>query len=95
VRVVVEELVVLHNSKACVDEHTADQLLLYMALAAGKSQIVCAPRGAASSLHIETVMKIVSDMCDVRFEIEAFRTEEGEGSAPGLDCRLISCTGML
>jgi RNA 3'-terminal phosphate cyclase len=96
VRVVVEELVVLHNSKACVDEHTADQLLLYMALAAGKSQIICAPRGAASSLHIETVMKIVSDMCDVRFEIEDLRTEEeGESGAPGLGCRLISCTGML
>jgi RNA 3'-terminal phosphate cyclase len=95
VRVVVEELVVLHNSKACLDEHTADQLLLYMALAAGKSQIICAPRGAASSLHIETVMKIVSDMCGVRFGIEDVRTVEGEGCATGLNCRLISCTGML
>jgi RNA 3'-terminal phosphate cyclase len=95
VRVVVEELAVLHTTKACVDEHTADQLLLYMALAAGKSQIICAPRCAASSLHIETVMKIVSDLCDVRFEIEYMRAEGGVEGATNLNCRLITCTGML
>lgn len=95
VRVVVEELVFLYNSKACVDEHTADQLLLYMAFAAGKSQIVCAPRCAASSLHIETVIKLISDLCGVQFKIEDLNVIEGQDISTGLNCRLISCSGML
>lgn len=94
VRAVVDELIALDNTKACVDEHTADQLLLYMAMAAGKSKIICAPRCSASSLHIETVMKIISDLCDVQFEIEDIVTHGDEGT-PYSKCRLISCTGML
>jgi RNA 3'-terminal phosphate cyclase len=53
VRQIIAQLVLVTDTGACVDEHTADQLLIYMALCAaqnpgeeGRSQILCAPRVA-------------------------------------------------
>jgi RNA 3'-terminal phosphate cyclase len=51
VRQILAQLALVTDTGACVDEHTADQLLIYMALCAaqnpgeaGRSQILCAPR---------------------------------------------------
>jgi RNA 3'-phosphate cyclase len=91
VRVAVDELLFLHQSKACVDEHTADQLLIYMALAGGESQITCAPRCENSSLHIETVMRVVSDLGCAHFKMIV---EDGGHPAALSGCRRIICSGM-
>jgi RNA 3'-phosphate cyclase len=91
VRVAVDELLFLHQSRACVDEHTADQLLIYMALASGESQITCAPRCENSSLHIETVMRVVSDLGCAHFKMVI---EDGGHPAALSGCRRIICSGM-
>ena len=90
-RVAVDELLFLHQSKACVDEHTADQLLIYMALASGESQITCAPRRENSSLHIETVMRVVSDLGCAQFKMVV---EDEDHPAALSGCRRIICSGM-
>jgi RNA 3'-terminal phosphate cyclase (ATP) len=84
-RAVVDDVCWLVSTGCCVDEHTADQLLLYMAHAQGQSRVKCAPEGTSSSLHIATCVKIISDMKDVSFDIS---------SAGGVDgCRIITCSG--
>ncbi len=75
----------LVSTGCCVDEHTADQLLLYMAHAQGQSRVKCAPEGASSSLHIATCVQIISDMTDVSFDISS--ADETDG------CRIITCSG--
>lgn len=58
------------NAGACIDEHTADQILLYMALAAGTSQILVGPQTAISSLHMETVISVATALTGARFYVE-------------------------
>ena len=87
VSTIVDDVIFLFNSGACVDEHTADQLLIYMSLAQGESRILCAPIGEESSLHIETVIKVASELGGSRF-----RTEDILGVS-GSACRLITCSG--
>ncbi len=41
---------------ACVDEHSLDQLVIYMALARGRSAVKGPPRAMVSSLHVETAV---------------------------------------
>jgi hypothetical protein len=45
---IIAQLLFVLNSNACVDEHTADQLIIYMALCAAKegstSTILCTPK---------------------------------------------------
>ena len=91
VRISVDELLFLHRSNACVDEHTADQLLVYMAMARGESQIICAPRCDNSSLHIETVMQVVSDFGCAQFSMVV---EDGDQGAAQSGCRRIICSGL-
>jgi RNA 3'-phosphate cyclase len=51
------------KSGACVDEHTADQLLLYMAAAKGRSEIVIPPESYDySTKHVETAMSIIEKL---------------------------------
>ena len=83
-----DELAWLLASGACVDEHTADQLLLYLAFAGGPSRLRCAPAGDRSSLHIATGVQIVTALRGtgaVTFTID----EQADG------CRLITCTPTL
>ena len=87
VNVIVDDTVFLFNSGACVDEHTADQLLLYMSLAEGESRILCASIGEQSSLHIETVIKIASELGGSKFSTEDILGDSGSS------CRLITCSG--
>lgn len=91
VRIAVDELLFLHRSNACVDEHTADQLLVYMAMARGESQILCAPRCENSSLHIETVMQVVSDFGCAQFSMVI---EDGDQGVAQPGCRRIICSGL-
>lgn len=80
-------LVDLVASGATVDEHTADQLLVFMALANAPSRLLVEPHDSAvSSLHIETSIFIVEKFlrCKV-FDMRAV-------GAGGAGCRLITCT---
>lgn len=81
---VFSEMTLLLESQACVDEHTADQLLIFMALAAGTSRIIVAPKSEKSSQHIESAIHIASLFTGCSFELTT--TENG--------CRSIACTGQ-
>lgn len=55
------ELVEDINAKGCVDKHMQDQLIIFMALAKGKSRIKTGPL----TLHTKTAIYIVEQMTDV------------------------------
>lgn len=50
----------------CVDEFLQDQLIVLMALAEGKSEILCGPM----SLHTETAIHVASLMTKAKFEVQ-------------------------
>jgi RNA 3'-terminal phosphate cyclase (ATP) len=70
VRNIVTEL----ESAATVDVHLADQLVPYIALAEGKSEI----RVREMTKHLETNIYITQQFLDVAFEIEKEQTKEGK-----------------
>jgi RNA 3'-terminal phosphate cyclase (ATP) len=76
------ELGALLASGCCVDEHTADQLIVFMALAKGTSRIKCPGASSLSSQHLPTVLHFVEKVIDVRFFTSA--TPDG--------CQLVECT---
>ncbi|XP_050532541.1 RNA 3'-terminal phosphate cyclase isoform X3 [Daktulosphaira vitifoliae] len=53
------------NSKSCVDAYAMDNIIIFMALANGKSQIKC----REITLHTKTAIYIVEEFTNVRFEI--------------------------
>jgi len=65
------ELVVYHQSDACLDQHLADQLILPLALASGPSAFTT----CEITQHLLTNVWVVEQFLDVRFEIEG---EEGQ-----------------
>ena len=72
----------LVKSGACVDELTADQLIIYMAFLPHSSKLLVEPPTEHSSLHLQTSIEMVKKMSNAEFTIES--TENG--------CRLIVCT---
>lgn len=62
------------ESAATVDVHLADQLVPYIALADGKSEI----RVREMTQHLETNIYITQQFLDVEFEIEQEETTKGE-----------------
>ena len=69
-------------SGACVDEYAADQLVIFMALAAGESAML-AP--APLSLHTRTAIAVAQQLTRARFE-----AQEGP---PGATTCLLRCIG--
>lgn len=67
------------NAGGCVDEFTQDQLLVFMALAKGKSTV----RVGEISLHSKTAMEVIKKIAGVEFSVV------NEGSS-----NVISCTGL-
>jgi hypothetical protein len=80
---VVSELSYLCASGACVDEHTADQLVLFAGLAAGRSRLLCTPREEKSSLHLETVVKMTADLTGARISVDPYQ-HDGHASNAGV-----------
>lgn len=78
---IVDQLEMQLSSGACIDEHTADQLILYCALASEPSSLLVAPRTDQSSMHLETMVHFISVLVGARIEIT---------DAPNM-CRLINC----
>jgi RNA 3'-terminal phosphate cyclase (ATP) len=89
-------------SGACVDEHAADQLVIFMALAAGESRML-APEPL--SLHARTAIAVAQQLTAARFEVlppgapcggGGSGAEEGSGDAarvvPPGTC-LVVCQG--
>ncbi|XP_013407646.1 RNA 3'-terminal phosphate cyclase [Lingula anatina] len=64
----------------CVDEYLQDQLIIFMALAKGKSVIMCGP----ISLHTETAIHVAQQMTQAKFEVKQIQGETWQ----------ITCEGM-
>ena len=106
VDVILDEIILLIKSNCCIDEHTADQLLIYMGLCEGVSRILVAPIGEKSSLHIETVIEMLNILSSVKYSITEIDSEIDTDNCGNIDdncdnskiidigkCRLITCSG--
>eukprot|EP00540_Astrosyne_radiata_P001863 CAMPEP_0116837300 /NCGR_PEP_ID=MMETSP0418-20121206/8576_1 /TAXON_ID=1158023 /ORGANISM="Astrosyne radiata, Strain 13vi08-1A" /LENGTH=298 /DNA_ID=CAMNT_0004467167 /DNA_START=206 /DNA_END=1102 /DNA_ORIENTATION=- len=95
-----EELVSTLHDGGCVDEWLQDQLVLFMALAGGTSELLT----GSLTLHTQTAIGLAEQVCGVKFEIT--KLEEGnetvthdEGGVYGKDGRipgkhLVRCQGI-
>lgn len=77
----------------CVDEYLQDQLIIYMALAQGKSEIIT----GSLTLHTRTAIWTAEQCCDARFHVE--RRDDKEDATPDAQGRIsgryrISCIGI-
>ncbi|KAJ0412243.1 hypothetical protein ATCC90586_006629 [Pythium insidiosum] len=84
-----DELARLLESEVCVDEHLADNSVLYLALASGVSRLRVPAKAQRKSQHLETALSIASHLTGATFEIEeternAVVTVHGIGLAPPL-----------
>ncbi|GBC08402.1 hypothetical protein RclHR1_08090006 [Rhizophagus clarus] len=61
-----EKLIQNIKHGGCVDEHLQDQLIIFMALAEGKSKLVTGP----ITLHTRTAIHFVEAMSDAKYHIE-------------------------
>ena len=68
-----------------VDEHCCDQLIAFMALAAGRSQVLAGPL----SLHTQTAIHFASELTRCKIEVEDL---DGGGLEAGLN--MITCEGI-
>ncbi|CAD7077321.1 unnamed protein product [Hermetia illucens] len=66
--------------QACVDSHTQDQLIIYMALADGRSRIRTSPL----TLHTKTAIYIVESMTKAKF----YTSEQSDGAV------IVECDGI-
>ena len=81
------DLRTLLASGACVDEHTADQLVVFMALAEGVSRVRVAPAPpGAESLHLPTAVHFAQALVSGA----AFTVSEAGAEAA---CKLVECRG--
>ena len=78
----VDSLVKDLSHEACVDEYLQDQLIIFMALAKGKSKIKSGPL----SLHTKTAIHFTSVLTGVAFNVVPFDTTK--------DSFIIECEGM-
>ncbi|KAF9532406.1 RNA 3'-terminal phosphate cyclase [Crepidotus variabilis] len=76
------ELLKALDNQGCVDEHLQDQIIMFMALAEGKSEVRCGKDGLA--LHTKTAIWLAEQLTDAKFDIE----EESEGTV------VIRCDGI-
>jgi len=71
----------------CVDEHLADNAVVYMALARGTSRLRVPSKANRSSQHLETALDMVQRLAGVRFRVKEELTSavvevDGLGLAP-------------
>jgi len=76
-----EELLEAVECGGCVDKYVQDQLILYMALAAGESQVKTGPL----TLHCETAIHIAEKLTNAKFTVS---------DDPHSHAWIIKCQGM-
>ncbi|KAK0197479.1 RNA 3'-terminal phosphate cyclase domain-containing protein [Armillaria mellea] len=81
-RLAAESLIRGLSAGGCVDEWLQDQIIIFMALAEGTSEIKCAK--GELELHTKTAIWVAQRLTDVKFEVEL----DSSG------CTLIRCQGI-
>jgi RNA 3'-terminal phosphate cyclase (ATP) len=74
-----DEFIKYYKSKACIEKHLADQLILYMALAEGISSFT-----SEISNHVLTNIWVVEQFLPVKFTVKGKRGELGKVSVKGV-----------
>jgi len=69
------------NSKACVDDHLMDQLIIFMALADGRSEVIA----REPTLHTRTAVAVAEILTSAKFEIR--KLKEGNGGLWSISCQ--------
>lgn len=85
----IAKLDALVSSGSCIDELTADQLIIYMAMIPFESKILCEPANESSSLHLQTSIYVAGLFSKSVFRIE----EQGVGRARLITCAPVACLG--
>jgi RNA 3'-terminal phosphate cyclase (ATP) len=67
----------------CVDEYLQDQLILYMALADGVSEIIC----GSLSLHTQTAISLAEKIFSVHRKVKKKTSDHGEDRTGSSDCQ--------
>ncbi|PNF30765.1 RNA 3'-terminal phosphate cyclase [Cryptotermes secundus] len=75
-----DELLQSINTKACVDSYSQDQIILFMAIAHGKSRVKCGP----VTLHTETAIHVARQLTEAKFTVINV----------GTDSNIIECEGI-
>ena len=75
----VNELLKYYKSKMCIEKHLSDQLILYMALAEGKSSFTV----SEISNHLLTNIWVAEQFLKVKFEVKGNIGQPGEVSVEG------------
>jgi len=91
-RLAAQELCSTLADKGCVDEYLQDQLILYMALASGQSELVV----GSLTLHTQSAISVAEQLCGISFQVDKMDGFEGEVDADGRISgrHKISCTGL-
>ena len=84
-RAAAEDLLDQLSHGGAVDEHCCDQLVVFMALAEGRSQVLAGPL----SMHTQTALHFASELAGCKIEVEDL---DGGGLQKGLN--LITCHGI-
>ncbi|KAL9951213.1 hypothetical protein ACROYT_G043836 [Oculina patagonica] len=69
----VEELTNNLQYESCVDEHLQDQLIIFMALAAGHSSIRCGPL----TMHTQTAIHVAEKIMKAKFKVQKISDKKG------------------
>jgi RNA 3'-terminal phosphate cyclase (ATP) len=75
-----DEFVAFHRSDAAVDKHLADQLVIYMALAGGRSTLTV----SGVTDHLLTNIWVVEQFLPVKFEVVGEKESPGRVSVEGI-----------
>lgn len=75
-----DELMDVLESGACVDDWIADQLVIFMALAAGESEVMV----REPTLHTRTAIEVAQQLTQARFTCEK---PTGDGGLRTLRCK--------
>lgn len=79
------------KSSACVSEHLADQLIIFMALAKGTSRIRIRPTSTFSSKHLETGIYIIKELVN-KAQVRVYPNPKDNGESEIVECQGIGFT---
>lgn len=83
---VLNDMKALISSNCCIDEYTADQLIIFMAMCPTNSHIIVEPENSKSSKHLETAIYIANLL--TKSEFLPITTDCNQ-------CRHIRCSGRV
>lgn len=89
-RAAAQELIRAWKEGGCVDSYLQDQLLIYMALAGGRSELLCGP----ITLHTRTAIHVAESLTNAKFTIQPVPNGASEEKEEQYERNIIICEGI-